>query len=191
MYIESGNDVAEQKDGKDKGISETDIEQSADQSSLDSTFEHSLDEEEDYAEKTDDDGKEQETADKQIVEKEEEATGNDKNSDNGKNTVKKIISEVKDGWSDDEKMRWKEITERSKKDNQKTPSTAAVAREATKVEKTYKNSNKKALPETTVKASPETEPKSIRAARTSLKLSNKRPNQLWKRKLRHQEATKC
>lgn len=176
MDIEGGgNDVSEKKDGKEKENSETELEQSA-HSSLDSTFEeHSLDEEEDYAEKTDDDGKEQETDDKQIVDDgEAEDTENDKTSGNGKNTVKKLISEVKDDWSDDDeesnpsKVEKEDNNEKktkvvAKKDNQSTPSAAKVA---TKVEKTYKNSSKKvAAPETTVKPSPATEHKSIRTTR--------------------------
>lgn len=186
MDIESANDVSEKRDDKHKENSETDIEQSADHSSLDSTFGHSL-EDEDYEEKIDNDGKE-EVVEKQSVE--EMDTENDKKSDNsdGKKTVKKIISEVKDDWFDDEDesdvpKAEKEAIEKKeknlvKKDNQPTQSTAKAA---TKVEKTYKNAGKKGT-ETTVKASTATEQKSIRTTRNKPDIAKQAVKQVVKEK---------
>lgn len=187
MEIEGGGaDVPEKKDGKVK--SETDVEHSADHSSLDSTFEHSLDEEL-YDDKTDDDSKEEETDGKEIAE--EKDTENDKKSDNGdgkKPTVKKLISEVKDDWFDDEdesdapKPAEKQEIEKKEKivtrrDNQPAPSTAKVA---AKVEKTYKNSGRKGTE--TVKASPATEPKSIRTTRNKAESAKQAAKQIVKEK---------
>lgn len=173
MDIESGNVSVEKKDGKDQENSEVDMEQSADHSSLDSTFEHSLDDE-DYVEKAGDDGKEQELVDKQLSE--EKVGENDKKSESGdKKAVQKIISEVEDDWSDFEDDTEEPLKlERVEVDNERKekivtrkdggPSTQSAPKVAAKVEKTYKNSGKKAA-ETASRAPAATEQRSIRPTR--------------------------
>lgn len=185
MDIDGGNDGSDKKDEKDKENSEMDIEQHADHSSLDSTFEHSLDDEE-YEEKTDDDVKEEEVEKLPV---EEKATENDKKSDgsDGKKAVKKIISEVKDDWSDDEDESDAPKVEKGeekkeklvvKKDNQPAQSAAKLP---TKVEKTYKNAGKKGT-ESTVKASPAAEQKSIRPTRNKADIVKPAAKQVVKEK---------
>lgn len=162
MDIETGNAGSVKKDGK--GNSETDIEQSADHSSLDSTFEQSLDDE-DYEEKTDDDGKEEGTADKELA---EEKDTEKKSENTDKKNVKKLISEVKDDWFDDEdesdtpKLE-KAESEKKEKAPVKKDTPQPVGKSSTKVEKTYKNSGRKG--NETVKTSQATEQKSIRTTR--------------------------
>lgn len=158
MDIESGNDGSEKKDEKDKENSETDVEQSADHSSLDSTFEHSLD---DFEEKPDEESKEEETVEPSAGEKDAE---NDKKPEK---SAKKLISEVKDDWFDDEDESDTVNVEKgeaekkekivAKKDNQPVQATKVAA----KADKTYKNTGRKGA-ETTAKA---TDQKSVRMTR--------------------------
>lgn len=179
MDIEAGTDGAEKKDDKGKDISETDMEQSADHSSLDSTFEQSLDDE-DYEEKPDDD-EGNGTADKEPVEEKD----GDKKSDNvDKKNVKKLISEVKDDWFDDEDESDTPKLEKAENEEDKVPvkkdTPQPVAKSSTKVEKTYKNSGRKG--NETPKASQAIEQKSIRTTRNKADIGKQAPKPVVKEK---------
>lgn len=175
-----------EKDNKD--TSDMDIEQNADHSSLDSTFEHSLDED-DYeeTEKTDDDGKD-ESADKATPD--EKVVENDKKDDiTDKKEIKKLISEVKDDWFDDEdeaenpKVEKNESKEKDKVvDNKNADQPATIV--APKVEKTYKNAGKKGSgdKETSAIKSAPAEPKLTRATRSKVDTTKNASKQSIKEK---------
>ncbi|KAJ6634655.1 Centrosome-associated zinc finger protein [Pseudolycoriella hygida] len=182
MDIESGDDGPEKKDSKDKENSEAEMEQSADHSSLDSTFEHSLNEEY-YEEKTDDDDKEEVVNAAPAVDKEA-----DKKKDIGdKKLVQKLLSEVKDDWSDGEdelevpKVEKKEI-ERKEKPSVKKDAPQKATKVSAKVEKTYKYAGKKAS-DMAAKTSLAGEQKSTRATRNKAEITKQVAKSVAKDKL--------